>query len=94
MTHKEMIQLAMLLSAEATPEIEKLHAQFPALMFKAMWLLELLPTVLEEAFHEADALNELNRRAMEGRALMASRFGVMDSYEFTSATAHLGELAA
>jgi hypothetical protein len=94
MCHSEKLQLASLLTAVTLPEIKRMHAGYPEQMSKALYLLEMLPTVLEDVFNEIAAINETNERAAAGRRELNSRFGILDSYEFTSATAHLGEFHA
>ncbi len=88
--HSEKLQLATLLQAVALPEIKRYHAGYPSQMSSARHLLEILPEVLEAAYSEIAAIEELNRRAAAGRRELDSRFGILDSYEFTSATTHLG----
>lgn len=94
MCDSEKLQLASLLTAVTLPEIKRMHAGYPEQMSKALCLLEMLPTVLEDVFNEIAAIHELNKRAAAGRRELDSKFGVMDSYEFTSATARLGEFHA
>ena len=77
----ELIQMATLLHAHATPVLVPYRKDSPALMKHVLDLLEELPRMLEEAFLECDTISELERETERARDLiLAHRFRSSGAY--------------
>ena len=71
MSPKELIQLATLLSAEATPKLWLRHAESPKLLGETLRLLEILPAMIEQSFAEIATLDRLEMETARTRDAIA-----------------------